>query len=914
VGHEAGTLRIDVCPLKRLKANSILSCFWPFFQIVYKKQSNPQNSEVNIMAALFDHFKKYFIKKPKLSVAEVEGLRIAFKERYHSFKLLLNANNKALEIMAEMERALQGQQLFGMSFIRASCTAVSVNVFIMIKNIEKLAQDRYGELRVRFINIQKKIDGVLSQKKLMKDERLVIPIDTVNKEMSDLVGNKMANLGEIKNKLGINIPGGFIITAAAYDRFIKENDLQVEIDRRFQSLDGDDMEKLYTLSSEIQQLIIKSRIPDDLVDDVRQAYIKLESDTKGKLTLALRSSALGEDTRESSFAGQYRSELNVSFESIFQAYKEVLASKYALQAITYRLNKGFKDEDISMCVGSMAMVDAVAGGVIYTRNPVDIQDDSIFINSAWGLPKSVVDGSDACDLFVVSRKPPMAIIHKDVKAKERKFICLPEEGVCHMELTGDKKDLASIDHQQALDLAELAVKIEQYYAIPQDIEWAVAKDGSIYILQCRPLKQIKTLKTDLPEPEFKAINDDIIARGGITVNPGVASGEVYLVDKGIDMLRFPEGAVLVARQALPRWASLLNRSTAVITEQGGFAGHLASVAREFGVPALFGVPDIVNRLRQGQQVTVDADSSTIYNGKIDALLVKAGTKKNLMQGSPVYETLKQVGSQIIPLNLLDPDSPYFSPANCKTFHDITRFIHEKAVYEMFNFGKAHDFSEKSSKQLFYKVPMQWWILNLDDGFKEDVDGRYVTLENIASIPMLAFWKGFSAVPWEGPPAIDGKGFASVIFQSTTNRNFIPGLRSTYAARNYFMISKNYCSLSSRLGYHFSILEALVSERSMENYISFQFKGGAADHQRRLGRVNFIAEILQEQSFRVDVREDNLIARAEGHDMDYMKKHLEIIGYLTLHTRQLDMIMNNDTALSHYKLKIEKDIQNLLDSK
>ena len=86
-------------------------------------------------------------------------------------------------------------------------------------------------------------------------------------------------------------------------------------------------------------------------------------------------------------------------------------------------------------------------------------------------------------------------------------------------------------------------------------EWAVAKDGSIYILQCRPLKQIKTLKTDLPEPEFKAINDDIIARGGITANPGVASGEVYLVDKGIDMLRFPEGAVLVARQALPRWAS-----------------------------------------------------------------------------------------------------------------------------------------------------------------------------------------------------------------------------------------------------------------------------------------------------------------------------------------------------------------------
>jgi pyruvate,water dikinase len=674
------------------------------------------------------------------------------------------------------------------------------------------------------------------------------------------------------------------------------------------------MERLYTLSSEIQQLIIKSRIPDDLADAVRQAHNKLESETKGKVTLALRSSALGEDTQESSFAGQYRSELNVSFDSIFNAYKEILASKYSLQAVTYRLNRGFKDEDISMCVGCMCMVHAVAGGVIYTRNPVNMADDSIFINSAWGLPKSVVDGIGACDLFEVSKKLPREIIRKIVNAKELKFICLPEEGVCRLELTGDKKDLASIDDKRILDLAELSARIEEYYAMPQDIEWAVTEDGAIYILQCRPLKQLKTLKTDLPEPEFKTINDDVIARGGITANPGVASGEVYLVDKGIDMLRFPQGAVLVTRQPLPIWASLLNRSVAVITEQGGFAGHLASVAREFGVPALFGMPDAMARLNHGELVTVDADTLTIYKGKIESLLVKSGPKKYLMQGSPVYETLKQVSSHITPLNLLDPDSPYFSPANCGTFHDITRFVHEKAVYEMFNFGKEHHFSEKSSKQLFYNVPMQWWILNLDDGFKEKIDGKYVKLENIVSIPMRAFWNGFSAIPWDGPPAIDGKGFASVVFQSTANRNLVPGLRSAYSARNYFMISKNYCSLSSRMGYHFSILETLVSERSMENYISFQFKGGAADHQRRLGRVHFIAEILQEQGFRVGVREDNLIARMEGHDMDYMKERLKILGYLTLHTRQLDMIMNDNTSLNHYRLKIEKDIRNILDSK
>jgi len=866
------------------------------------------------MGTLINGFKKLFIKKPKQDATDVEELRIAFKDRYHSFKLLLNANNRALEVMADIERALQGQQPFGMSFVRSRCTAVSVNVFNMIKNIEKLAPAKYGKLNDRFNNIQQHIDRLLSQKKSMEDERFILPLDAVNKEMTDLVGSKMANLGEIKNRLQIKVPGGFVITAAAYEKFIRENDLQAEIDRRFQSADVDNMERLYTLSSEVQQLIITSGIPDDLAVSIMQAWKHLTSETGDRTTLALRSSALGEDTQESSFAGQYRSELNVSIESIFQAYKEVIASKYSLQAITYRLNRGFKDEDISMCVGCMAMVDAVSGGVMYSRNPVDMRDDSIFINAAWGLPKSVVDGSDACDFIVVSRKVPMEIIREDIKTKKRKFICFPEEGVCRMELTGKNGNLAAIDKNQALDLAELAVKIEEYYATPQDIEWAVTQDGAVYILQCRPLQQMEMEKRDIPESAMQADQEVVITRGGVTASPGAAFGAVYVVDKGIDMLRFPKGDILVTRQALPRWASLLNRSAAVVTEQGGFAGHLANVAREFGVPAVFGMPDAMDRLRHGEMVTVDADSRAIYKGKIESLLIKSEKKKNLMHGSPVYENLKQVSSFIIPLNLLNPDSTDFNPSNCKTFHDITRFIHEKSVQEMFNFGKEHNFSEKSSKQLYYHVPMQWWVLNLDDGFKEEVDGKYVKLENIVSIPMLAFWDGFTAIPWDGPPAIDGKGLISVMFQSTTNRALTPGVRSAYSDRNYFMISKNYCSLSSRLGYHFSIMEALISERSMENYISFQFKGGAADYHRRLKRVYFIGEILEKHGFRIEINEDNLIARVEGQEMDLMKNYLAILGYLTLHTRQLDMIMANTAALNHYRSKIDNDIQTILNSK
>jgi pyruvate, water dikinase len=842
---------------------------------------------------------------------DAEALRRDFRERYHHFKLLLNANNRALEIMAELEEALKGTRPFGMAFVRSRLTAASASVWQIVRHLNLLAPERpeYEVLFDRFREIQKEINPYVRGHHLPADGPLVLPLDRVDREAADVAGGKMANLGELANRLHLDTPPGFVVTVHGFQRFLSHNDLQAEIDRRIQSAEKETREGLHALSADLQQLIIRSPLPGDLEEALAGAYEGLEAAAGAGVTVAMRSSALGEDAAGTSFAGQYRSELNVSRDNLSQAYREVVASKYSLPAMSYRLSRGLRDEDIAMCVGVLAMVEASVGGVTYSSNPVDVHDDRVTINATWGLPKSVVDGSEASDLFVLERGDPPRIVRREIQEKVYKVLAHPSEGLRREAVPEEEAQGPALTDEQAVELARLALRVEEHYGTPQDVEWAIRPDGTVLLLQCRALQQAEETAEGV-RGEVQAEDPTVLLSGGNAASPGAAAGPVCVVRKEAELLRFPRDGVLVASQALPRWASVLDRAAAVVAEQGSVAGHLANVAREFGVPALFGVKGALDRLEDGAPVTVDADARRVHQGRVERLLERRQRPRNLMKGSPVYEALEGAARLVTPLHLLDPDAPSFRAAHCRTFHDITRFCHEKSVTEMFRFGRDHHFPERSSKQLVCDVPMQWWVLNLDDGFAEEVEGRYVQIENIVSIPMRAVWEGISAKPWAGPPPVDSRGFASVMFQATTNPALVPGLRTRYANRNYFMISRNYCSLSSRMGFHFSILESLVSERASENYISFQFKGGAADLQRKQKRVAFIRGILEAHDFRVDVKEDTLLARIEDRGMDYMKNRLNILGYLIIHTRQLDMIMANEETVQYYRNEMEQDIREL----
>ncbi|MFH2128959.1 MAG: PEP/pyruvate-binding domain-containing protein [bacterium] len=864
------------------------------------------------MSRLFKFLDNLRNKNRKDEDAHIESMRLEFRARYHNFKVLLQANNKALENMGSIEKRLRENQPFNMQFVRGKSTAITVDVFRMIRILEELTQGKYVGLDTRFNEIQQQISGMLKPGPTESASRLVVNLEEIDSSHYTRAGSKMAKLGEMKNRLGLAVPDGFVITSAAYQQIIDRQDLQTEIDRQFQTVDFNDLEALQQVCRDIQKLVEGVSLSEELTTAIFDAYDVLEKRTRKNVRVALRSSALGEDLARTSFAGQYRSELNIDRNGILQAYKQILASKYSLPAVTYRYHFGFKDEENAMCVGCLAMVDAIAGGVLYSRNPGDNRDDAVYISANWGLPKSVVDGDTACDEFVVSREKGFSISDQKIRTKPMMLISDSDPGITVQIPDSEQQNRASLSSEQVAALSEIAIGLETHFDTPQDIEWAIDPSGRIELLQCRPLLQLEKKESSPAEQETPQDLDHMLLSGGVTVNSGSAYGPAFVVRKSADLLTFPPGSVLICQQGHPRWAPLLNHAVAVVTEEGGFAGHLANVAREFDLPAIFGMPRVGEIIRNGDIITVDADRKTIYSGKIESRLPDQKMRKNLITGSPVFRTLEEVSRLIVPLNLLDPDGTDFNPASCMTLHDMTRFVHEKSVQEIFNFGKEHRFMERSSKQLVYKVPMQWWVLDLDDGFKKPVTGKRVLLENIDSIPMLALWDGMLAVPWEGPP-LDGRGFMSVLFQGSANRTIGDQSRERTPDKNYFFISRNFCSLSSKLGFHFSTIESIVSDNHEDNYISFMFKGGAADYQRRHRRIRFIGDILDEFEFNVNIKSDALVARLENRPAEYVKDHLKILGYLTIHIRQLDMIMTNERTITYYREKFVRDISRMIAS-
>jgi pyruvate,water dikinase len=407
-----------------------------------------------------------------------------------------------------------------------------------------------------------------------------------------------------------------------------------------------------------------------------------------------------------------------------------------------------------------------------------------------------------------------------------------------------------------------------------------------------------------------ATGHKILLDKGTIACRGVGAGPVYIVHREEDLANFPEGGVLVVRHTHPEFAVVLKKASAVVSDIGTVLGHLATVAREYNVPAVFNADNATKLLTNGMQVTVDAVYANVYEGVVEEVL-RGKKTDDAFVAPPVLNQLCAILQMITPLNLTDPRGPDFRPTGCKTLHDITRFAHEVSLRVMFGLSKESHFADRSTKQLVSGVPMQWWVIDLEDGITPGVEGKKVKPEEIVSIPMRALWEGMTASPWKGPPPVDTKGFLSAVFAATVDPSIDPSVGKRFADKNYIVISKHFCNLSSRLGFHFSTTEAYVGDNPNENYVSFIFKGGAADLDRRVRRVQFVGKLLERFDFRTEIKDDSVFARLEGHDQDYLKERLKVLGHIIIHTRQLDMVMFNDAMVNWYYKDILKGIESFV---
>jgi len=845
-------------------------------------------------------FKKLkFFKRNKSHKESSSGdnLPDLFRFKYSCFKMLLDSNAEFLNVITDLTEKLRGQQVFSMSYVRFRSAKAVFHALRMIKNLDDLSGHRYSQMFDTLENINLKIKEILGRKKEISVSELTLPYSAINAEMMDWVGGKNANLGEIHSRIGLPIPSGFAVTTRAFESFLLNSALFDEISSKKMNIDPDNPETIKVISDDIRQLILAADVPPVIEDAILLAHAKLAEETScGKsqdssLRISMRSSAVGEDS-ELSFAGQYLSRLNVPKEDIIRTYKEIVASLYTPRAISYRLNKGIRDEDIAMSVACIQMVESVASGVMYSGNPINMLEENIIITAVWGLGPYAVDGVITPDTYTVGRNSQT--ISSDISRKRVQLISKPDGGLTETPVADDLQDKPCLSADNIVVLAGYARKLEDHYGCPQDIEWAIDSKGVIFILQSRPLRAEDSGKSYPATPILTGY--PLLIEKGVTVSGGVGFGPAFHVSTDEDLYNFPDGAVLIARHTSPKLVIVIKKTRAIVTDMGNIAGHMATLAREFGVPTIVSTNVATSVIPAGMEVTVDAYSGRVYQGRVPELDEFQITGEFPMKNTPVYKVLREVSDLIVPLHLLDPGAPDFAPPFCRTLHDISRLVHELSYSEMFKLSDLVSDKKGLAFKLKGNIKLDLYVIDLGSGLTENnLNLNSISTNEIASVPFKALLKGLMNDDFHQNQLrpVEFSGFLSVMREQMLAP---PSAAERFGDRSYAIISDKYLNFSSRIGYHYGIVDSYCSRTVNMNYITFSFKGGAANDIRRNRRARAIARILQSLDFTSEVTGDRVTARYQKHEIHLIEDKLDLIGRLLQFTRQMDMLMTNEASI------------------
>ncbi len=458
----------------------------------------------------------------------------------------------------------------------------------------------------------------------------LIWFEELKREDVALVGGKNSSLGEMISTLGpkgIRVPTGFATTSDAYRAFVAENDLASVITDHVAALEAGRM-TLAEVGAALRKAFERGHWPKAVEADIRTAYRDLgERLGQTAPSVAVRSSATAEDLPDASFAGQQETFLNiVGEEALITACRRCYASLFTDRAISYRRVQGFDHSEVALSVGVQMMVrsDISSSGVMFSIDTETGCDRFVLITGAWGLGENVVQGAVDPDEFMVFK--PFAgdtslspIVAKDLGAKEVKMIYGREGEPQTRNVPTSKAERArfTLSDPEVLELARMAITIEDHYGLPMDMEWA--KDGitgELYIVQARP-ETVQSRKSSHVLQSYTVTPAGPKVLEGLSVGNAAAAGRACLIHSAADIDKFVDGSVLVTSITDPDWVPIMKRAAAIVTDHGGRTSHAAIVSRELGLPAIVGTGNATHVLHDGQDLTVscaEGDKGTIYDG------------------------------------------------------------------------------------------------------------------------------------------------------------------------------------------------------------------------------------------------------------------------------------------------------------
>jgi len=820
------------------------------------------------------------------------------RETLNRFRALVEENDHVLELIADAGEKLGGEYVFDSKYLRDLAAQLKDAAHAVVTNLNAISQDRYPDLLEALAKIDDAVGAALECRLVVPEAPFVVSLEDVGTEQLEVVGAKMARLGEVRNRLGFTVPEGFVVTTQACREFLEAAGVgeAVEVLRAHFMQGGETLEEE---SRRIREAILGARVPRSIVRAIRRELGRLVRSGDGEPLLAVRSSAVDEDG-ELSFAGQYETVLGVPPEGVVDAYRTVVASMYAPGVMRYRRLHTIPPGCGYMAVGILRMVPARASGVIYSLDPTAPERNTLVVSAARGLGKLVVEGGASVDRVEMSRDPAYHVVARRVAHKERMFVAVSGGGAVAEPVPDAERDAPAVSDEELNELAGSARRIEQYMKAAQDIEWAFDHEGRLFVLQARPLRMAV-----VSEPRGRDLSDivrryPVLMRGrGEVACRGIGSGPVCLVTDPEQLpTEVPPGAVLVVRAATPRIGGMLAGASAVLTDLGSATGHFAAVARDLRLPTIVDTGLATRILTEGTEVTVDAEENVVYEGRVEELLRYQLSRASSFEDAAEFRTLRRMLRRIAPLRLRDPTSPAFSAANCTTYHDVIRFAHEKAICELVEIGwVSPPAGVHYVRRLELPVPLDLILVDLGGGFHVEAGSTTATPEDLTSRPLVPVLEELTTGgAWETAPAsMDLEGFMS----SATRPMPLTGAQAARPEQNLAFVSGEYLHLSLRLGYHFNIVDTYLGNSPADNYIYFRFAGGVTELTRRSRRAALLKRILEGHGFVAEGRGDLVVGRIKGLDADAMVERLRMVGRLIGFTRQLDIHMRNDRLVDEY---------------